>query len=217
MDPKIKELREKIAKLEREIKKSTKRKDTKKRKSARGEDVSVGKYVPLRIHYTWKSPARIFVPRDRVWFLKIATLALLFILIFAFLQDFLVILVICIFALITFLLASVPPNRVEHQITTKGIKSIGTLYRWKDLRDFWVAEKFGQRIVYVTTKLGFPTRLVMLIKKRDEMTIVKLLLRYLDFKDYEEKQGWISKLSDGETIDPDKYLKAFRRKELKMQ
>lgn len=208
MDKKIAELKEEISKLERELEK-----DKKGEKRKEGQETKEERRVPLKILYAWKSPSRVFVPRDKVWFLKIATIALLCILFFAFLQDFVVILVICVIVLIAFLLASVPPDKVDHQITTRGIMSIDKMYEWKELRDFWVAKKLGHKILYIRTKLPFPTRLMMLIKGREEIKIIRHLLKYIDFGEYKEKQGWLSKLSEGEMINPDKYLKLFKRKE----
>lgn len=205
MDDKIEELKKKVAALERELNKD---KGKNVENSQRPERE---KFVPMKILLAWKAPSRVFVLRDKAWFLKIASLALLFILFFAFLQDFIVILVICIIVLVLFLLASIPPDKVEHEITTKGIKSIGTLYNWKDLRSFFLAEKLGSKIVYIKTKIRFPSQLMMIIKAKDEMKTVKLLMEKLDFEEYKEKQGWLSKISEGEIVIPDKYLKAFKR------
>ena len=205
MDTKIRELKEKIAKLEREVE-SAKKRDRKEKDVEKKE-----KFVPLKILLRWTAPSRVFVPRDKAWFLKVATVALLFILFFAFLQDFIVILVICIVVLIAFLLASIPPDKVEHQITSRGIRSMDKLYKWKDLTEFWIAERLGHKILYIETKLGFPTRLMMIFKSKDEMKVVSLLLEKIDLKESDRKQSWLSRLSDGEMVNPDKYLKSFKR------
>ena len=200
MDPKIAELKKKIDKLEKEIKGA--RKNTKAVKKT--------KFIPLKILYKWQAPTRVFIQRDKPWFLKIAIVALLLILFFAFLQDFVVILVICVVVLISFLLGSIPPRPVEHQILNKGVKSIDTMYKWKELKNFWVAEKSGYKILYITTKFNFPPRIIMLIGRKSELPVVKLLGKHLDYKEYEEKQGFISKLSDGEMINPQNYAHLFK-------
>jgi hypothetical protein len=207
MDKKINELQKKIAKLEKELERG------KKEEKGDGKEKKEKKtFIPMKILYSWEAPSRIFVPRDKAWFLKVAAVALLFVLFFAFLQDFIVILVICVMVLVTFLLASIPPDKVEHQITSKGIISIDVLYRWKDLKDFWVAEKFGYKVVYIKTKIEFPSRLMLVIKAKEEMKIVGLLLDKLEFAEYSKKQDWLSKVADGTMINPERYLKSLKRK-----
>lgn len=209
MDKKIEELKKKIEQLENEIQRS-KQGEVKEKKIEKKE-----KFVPMKILYAWKAPSRVFIPRDRVWFLTVGAIALVFILFFAFLLDYVVILVICVIVLIAFLLASVPPEKVEHQITTRGVKSFDTMYKWKDLKSFWIAQKHGLKLLYIDTKLRFPGRLLMLMKSRDEIKIIKHLRKFIDFKEFEEKQGWLSRVSDGEIIDPEKYLKSFKRQRKK--
>jgi hypothetical protein len=206
MDPKVEELRKKIADLEKEIGQQNsgdkKKKEIKEKKS----------FEPLKILYKWSAPSRVFIQRDKTWFLKIAAVALILILLFAFLQDFMIILVICVIVLISFLLGSIPPTDVEHKITNKGVDSIDRLYKWDELKDFWVAEKMGYKIIYISTKARFPSRLVMLTGSKDEEQIVRLLGEKLEYREYEPKQGWLSKMSDGETVDPAGYAHLFKGK-----
>lgn len=205
MDKKIEELQKKIEELEKEIEKRGDTKDEPEKVVV----VKQEKYEPLKILYEWISPQRPFVKRNKAWFLKVTFLALIFILLAAMLQDFMIILVICVVVLVVFLLGSIPPGAVKHQITNKGIRSIGTLYKLGELKQFWVAEKNGQKIVYVDTSLTIPSRLVMLVSRKDEMTVVKQLSRFLDYKEPPEKQGWLSKLSDGVFVSPRRYRHLF--------
>jgi hypothetical protein len=197
MDPKIQELKIKISELEKEIKQSQKGSERLKQ---------IDTYEPEKTIFEWQSLSRVFKQRDKVWFLKVSIIALLFILFFAFLQDFIVIIVICVIVLISFLLGSIPPTTVKHKITNKGIFSINDLYKWKDLKKFYLAEKIGQKILYIETKIPFVSRLVILINNNEEFRIVKLLSEKLDYKEIEGKQGWISKISDGDFVEPKRYL-----------
>jgi hypothetical protein len=210
VDPKIKELKSKIAQLEKEMA-ETKSKDGKKKPAASKQ------FVPLKVYYKWTSPSRVFIQRDKAWFLKIAIVALLGILFFAFLQDFMVILVICIVVLIAFLLGSVPPRKATHKITNKGIDTINTEYKWDDMKEFWLAEKNGFLLLYINTKLRFPSRLMMIVDKKDEDKVVRLVGQKLEYAEYEKKQGWISKMSDGEMRDPAKYVHLFKSGKNKKQ
>ncbi len=201
MKPEIKKLQKRIEELEKEIAESMK----KKKKPKKRENL-----IPSKVLYKWQAPERVFKKRDKPWFLKIAIIALLFILFFAFLQDFIAILVICVIVLISFLLGSITPRTVEHQILNKGVKSFDTLYKWDDLDNFQIADKAGYKILYITTKFKFPHRLTMLIGRKSEIPVVKLLGKKLDYREYEEKQGWISKMADGEMVNPEKYSHLFK-------
>jgi hypothetical protein len=205
-DKKIEDLKKKIEELESQIK-QTKRgvKPSTMAKSAK-------KFTSKKDLFTWKAPARVFVKHDRAWYLKIATIALVFILIFAYLGDFVVIFVVCTIVLIAFLLGSVPPDDVTHKITNKGIETFDKLYKWEELEEFWIADKSKKRLIHVRTNLNFPPRLLMLIDKKSENKVVKILGTHLDYKEFDGKQGWVSKLTDGVTIDPKYYEKLFKAK-----
>lgn len=209
MDPKIKELQKRIKELEKEMK------QTKQTKAGKGKKTlkKVRKrLVPQKVLHSWKAPAIVFIQRKKAWFLKVSIVALLLILFFAFLQDFIVILVICVIVLIAFLLASIPPQEVEHKVTSRGIKSIGDLYKWKDLSKFWVAERYNQKVIYVHTKLRYPSRIVMIVGKKDELKVVKLLLEQLDYKELDKKQGLLSRVSDGEILDQEHYISLLKKR-----
>jgi len=206
MSSNINGLKRRIAELEKQVQVTKSGEETTKREKKQKS------FIPLQVLYSWSAPERVFVQRDKPWFLKISAVALFFILVAAFLQDFFIILVICIFVLVVFLLASIPPQKIEHGITNKGIRSFDVLYKWGDLKEFWITKKFGQKVVNVNTKMKFPARLIMLIHKAEEKTIVKLLGDRLDYIAIEEKKGWLSKISDGEVIDPSMYEGLFKRK-----
>ena len=206
MNKKVDELKKKIEELEQEIKSV---KDEGKSKKKRNKK----KIVPLETLYSWESMARPYVKRGRAWFLSIATVALILILFFAFLQDIMVILVICVAVFIVYLLGSVPPGKVKHSITNKGIKTVGRLFKWEELQNFWLAEKFGSQIVYAETASRFPSRVVMLVDKEQELKVVSLIADHLEYKEYEEKQGWISKKSDGIMQKPSKYVDLLSEEE----
>src|SRR4030042_3800324 len=117
-EDRLNELKKKISQLENEIEKVEK-----KDKDVKVKNVKKG-FIAEKILYKWKSPSRVFKKRDKAWFLKIALVALIFILFFAFLMDLIVIVVICVMVLMAFLLGSIPPGVVEHEITNKGVRSM---------------------------------------------------------------------------------------------
>ncbi|MCL4382338.1 hypothetical protein M1545_00960, partial [Patescibacteria group bacterium] len=87
-------------------------------------------------------------------------------------------------------LATIPPEEVEHKITSLGLESVGHFYKWEELVAFWFAEKWGQSLLVVTTKLKFPGRLVILTGIEDKEKIKALLSKNLAFKEKPEK-NWM--------------------------
>lgn len=91
--------------------------------------------------------------------------------------------------MLIYVLTTIPPELVEHEITNKGIRSIDALYRWSDLTEFWLSTKQGFRIINIDTTLGFPTRLIILLysmqTKIQEQIIIEILKSRLVMKDFE--------------------------------
>lgn len=198
MDKKEVDLKNKIADLEREIEKVKSGEGKKKAKK-------IENLAPQEVLYSWTALSRVFVERDKKWFLVISFFALLLILFFAFLQDIMIILVICTSVLILFLLASIKPGEVNHLISNKGLDSIEEHYKWENLKEFWVSEKFNQKVMHVSTNIHFPSELVLLLGRNDELKVVDLMANFLPYKEYNPKEGWLTKITDGLMVNPEHY------------
>lgn len=120
---------------------------------------------------SWKASVRPFRKRNREYYTTIAAIALLVIIILAFLREFLLIAVVIAFAFVSYVFASIPPEETEHKLTNRGIRSADRLYRWRDLRRYWFDEKFGQKMVVVQTAMLFPGHLLLLLGKADEKNL----------------------------------------------
>ena len=129
--------------------------------------------------FVWQAPARPFKERNREYFTTIGAIVLLLSIILLFAREFLLIAVIIALSFVSYVLASVKPEEVEHQITTRGIRTGGKFFRWDQLGRFWFSSKFGQRILNVETFLGFPQQLLMLIDGDKEQGFVDKLKVYL--------------------------------------
>ncbi|MEI6462921.1 MAG: hypothetical protein WCO33_04645 [bacterium] len=155
--------------------------------------------TPLEELFSWKSPSRVFVARDKSWFLKVAAAFLVIILLLAFLQEIVLIIVLIALLGLIYILSTVPPDIAEHAITNRGIRSFDKMYYWKDLGDYWFSVKQGFTLLNVDTKLRFPSRIIMVVKPGDEKEITKILtdkLKYLVMPE-DKKQGWLARTSDG--------------------
>ncbi len=131
----------------------------------------------------WKSPARPFKRRDREYFTTIAAIVFLLAVILLFLKEFLLIGVILAFMFVSYVLATVSPEEVEHKITTEGITTGSKSYLWNEMKDFYFVEKWGSKIVNINTKLKFPGRLIILLGDQDEKKIKEELGKYLSYRE----------------------------------
>jgi hypothetical protein len=176
-------------------------------KPARGKvDSSLGvSSVPVidevvgeeKMLFSWSAPIRPFKKREREYYTTIASIAFLIIVIMAFLREFLLIAVVVAFAFVSYVLAAIPPGKVKHQLTNRGIRSADKLYRWGDLRRYWIEEKFGQKMVIVQTAMLFPGQLLLLLGNGSEKQIRRLFNERLPYDEPEptlmdKSASWLS-------------------------
>lgn len=130
-------------------------------------------------YLSWESPVRPFKKRDREYYTTIAAIAFLVIIILGFLKEFLLIAVVIAFAFVSYVLASIPPDKTEHKLTSRGIRSADKLYRWRDLYRYWIEEKFGQKMISVQTRMLFPSQLVLMLGNVNEKKLKDILNEHL--------------------------------------
>lgn len=135
---------------------------------------------------TWKSPSRPFKKRQKEFYTTIAAIVFLLAVILIFIKEFLLIGAILALAFVAYVLATVPPEEVEHKVMTNGLDSVGHFYKWEELASFWFGEKWGQPILLVQTRLRFPGRLVILTAGQDSEKIKSQLQKHLTFKEKPE-------------------------------
>ena len=91
--------------------------------------------------FTWKSPSRPFKKREKEFFTTIAAIVFLLAVILVFVKEFLLIGAIVALSFVAYVLATIPPEVVEHRISTLGIDSVGHFNKWEELINF----RFSQR------------------------------------------------------------------------
>lgn len=131
----------------------------------------------------WKAPVRVFKKRERKYFANwgLGILALGLVLIFF--KQFLLLGAILALFFLSYALGTVPPEKINHKITTSGITSGGKSYLWKELRDFYFTEKYGVPILNVSTKMTFPARLILLLQGVEKKEVEDVLATYLPFRE----------------------------------
>lgn len=135
---------------------------------------------PEKILLEWQSPSRLFKKRNREFYTTVGVLVILLSVILLFAKEFLLIGVIMSFAFVTYVLASVHPENIEHQITNKGIRTGNRLFEYALLGRFWFEEKWNQEILQIENSEGFPSRLTLLMPiKISRAEIEGILSKYL--------------------------------------
>lgn len=142
----------------------------------------------------WKSSSWPFKKRTREFYRTIGALLFLLSVILFFFQEFLLIGLIVATFFAFYVLSSVPPQEMRHQITTLGIETAGIFHRWEVLHEFWFDERLGERVVVIRTLLPFPTHLQMLLGNVNEDVLKKTLVEHMPFKEKVEKT-WLDNAS----------------------
>jgi hypothetical protein len=142
--------------------------------------------VEQKTLYSWQAPERPFKKRDKEFFTTVAAIAVLLAVIFLFIKEWMAIGVIASLVFVGYVLATVEPKKIGHEITTRGIVTGGRLYKWEELTSFWFSKKWKDEMLNVSTNLKFPMRLVMLIGDGSEKELKKHLQKEIQFEEPEE-------------------------------
>ncbi|MCJ7793151.1 MAG: hypothetical protein MUP45_04220 [Candidatus Marinimicrobia bacterium] len=154
----------------------------------------VTKPSSLKTLLTWAAPERPFKKRSREYFTTIGAIVFLVGVILLFLQEWLLILVMVALMFVAYIMSTVEPRQIEHQITSQGIITGGKKYEWATLNRFWFTEKWGEKILQIETLVGLPRRLFLLLGETKQEEIKKILADYLPFE--EPEQTWIDNASE---------------------
>jgi len=145
--------------------------------------------------YSWKSPERLYVPRNNKWFLYLFSLILIVILVLLFIHEFIIIAPVAAVGFVTYIIATVPPHIGEHKLTNEGINTANHSYLWSELYDFWLTEKYGETIVNIDTKLNYPNRLTIVVGEGDKVRIKEIMAQFIPFREI-PKMSWMDHITD---------------------
>jgi len=144
--------------------------------------------------FSWKSLNRPMWSYSRDVFTTFAVIALLLSFIVAFIQEFLLIVVVWAAYFLFYALSKVPPVEVEHKITTEGVVSMDKSYLWSELGPFWFTEKGDQTVLHILHSNIFG-QLILLVDKKDKEKIRDILVEFLPYIETPQKST-TDKLAD---------------------
>ncbi|MBI4100685.1 hypothetical protein HY439_03005 [Candidatus Microgenomates bacterium] len=157
----------------------------------------------VRTLLSWKANSRPFKERGKEYFKTLGAILFFVSVVLLFIKEWLLIGAIWAFFFITYVLSRVPPEDVEHKITTQGITTGGKVYLWRELSDFWFTQNHGQTVLNIdilpTGRVRFLGRLLILLGDQSETKVREILAKYLSYREIPEKNwmdnasGWLAR------------------------
>jgi len=137
---------------------------------------------------TWKAMSRTFKQHDKEFYSTMIALAILFSIVFFFIKEFLLIIVIWAAVFFTYAVSQVPPEELEHKITTDGITVFGKSYLWDDLGPFWFIQKDGETMVKIASKnTSIFGEIALLLGNVPQEKMKAILANYLPYMEVPDK------------------------------
>jgi len=146
----------------------------------------------FQVLYKWTSPTRYWVRQDRSWYILYTFFFVVIIAILALMGEYVFIIGVIAFVFLWFVQAAIPPDNVEHVITSLGVKTFGKLYRWQDIQCFWFSSKNNVLIlnldIYseIKRESSFKKRISLLLNEDDDKQIFQLLIKDINYGDKDE-------------------------------
>lgn len=141
----------------------------------------MGEAEEIKTLLSWEAPARPFRKKDRSYYTTLAIIVILLVLILFLAREFLLIATILSLAFVSYVLAFVPPHKINYKISTQGVTIGEDFFFWHFLDSFWFKEKAGYKVVHIQTNLRFPAQLMLVLEGKDEEKIKKTVARFLPF------------------------------------
>lgn len=137
---------------------------------------------PSQVTLRWSAYEHEHVIRGRDWYWALGITAICVAIISIIFHDVLFALLIIIAAVTIGMLANVPPNLVQFEISTRGIRIAGILHRYDEIISFWVEEEHhtGRPLLLIDTIKFMSPNIIIPIENIDAHVIRAYLLEHID-------------------------------------
>src|SRR3989344_4163968 len=143
-----------------------------------GREEQSAPYQEVTTLFKWASASHVFIPRGKKWLTYVILITALIALIVLFLREFFVLAPLLAVAFFVYILSSIPPENIEHKITSQGLISGKKDYLWEELYDFTFTERHGHTILNVDLQSGYPNKLMLIVNAKDKEKIKNTLLNF---------------------------------------
>ena len=140
------------------------------------------------VYAAWSSPSRLFKKRDKEFFINIFAIVFLLSVILVFVREFVLIATVLSIVFLIYVLSTVPPEEVNHRVTSLGIESAGHFYRWEECADFWFEEQWGQQMLVL--RLFMAPRVIILLGNQPKDKMRDYVARNIPFREQPDRT-WV--------------------------
>ncbi|MBI2620938.1 hypothetical protein HYW61_01795 [candidate division WWE3 bacterium] len=142
---------------------------------------------PKRILLAWEAKTKSPSTPNKKSLRAFVIIGAVVILLFALMQEFLLILALVSLAFVGYILSATPGEVVSHEISNYGVSFAGQLYRWSQLKYFFFSEKPDSLTLCIDTVEILPGRLFLAIDASSKEKVKDIVGVYLAFLEEEPK------------------------------
>lgn len=159
------------------------------------------KRIREKVLLSWQDQARPFKTRGReFWVSTIAIASVLGFILFLIEGVMPVILIVSVVFLF-YVLSTVAPEKIEYQITNKGVKIADKRTDWDNISRFWFGKRFDSEILILET-FTIPGRLELVVDSADKEKIDETIADYVEHEEgsptnLDKAADWFSKRIPG--------------------
>jgi len=129
---------------------------------------------------SWQAPEYERQEKGRTWFVGAAVIAAFLIAASIWTRNYLLIIIIALFAIILYILHKKEPLIISIKITEKGIRFGDKFYPYKNIEEFWIIYDPPAKTLNIKTKNTFFPQVSIEIEDHDPLKIRDLLLEYIE-------------------------------------
>ena len=151
-------------------------------------------YGEKLVEYTWSAPNRVVKEMSQKSAKTLIIIAVSVSLLFALMQEFLLIIVIASAGFLYYMLLKSPATEVKHEVSSHGVWYAGEqFYYWHELKQFFFKSDGGGTVLCVDTTERLPGRLFLNIDPADKDRLKETFSKRLVFLE-EEPKGFVDKV-----------------------
>ncbi len=154
----------------------------------------------------WRAPARPFKSGAGAFMKTPMVIAVLIGLVLLIAMEWMLIIVLAALIFAYYAWSMVPPEMVEYQLTSRGVRVNEKLYEWEGMYRWWMNEQWGQKMLMIETPLSLVGTLALLLgdasPDKVEAVMERMLLKDKPADTGMDKAGkWLSqKFPLGENV-----------------
>ena len=132
-----------------------------------------------KVEVAWTVPARLFTPRTKDYYRRLVSLIFVIGVVLILGGQFLLLALVVSLAVLYYVLSSVEPQTVRHEIDNYGVHCFGKQYYWADFKFFFVTKEGHFDAVHLDTVDALPGRITLLVADDNSQKVIDHLSQNL--------------------------------------